>query len=83
RWQDVAIDVHYQPGHDFNVERMIRGAQAGLDYGARNYGRYPLRELRIAEFPRYSRHAQAFAGLIPFSESAGFIARVDPGSPKD
>lgn len=83
RWQDVAIDVYYQPGHEFNVERMIRGAQAGLDYGARNYGRYPLRELRIVEFPRYSRHAQAFPGLIPFSESAGFIARVDPGSPKD
>ena len=83
RWQDVTIDVYYQPGHAFNVERMIRGAQAGLDYGARNYGRYPLRELRIVEFPRYGRYAQAFPGLIPFSESAGFIARVDPGSPKD
>lgn len=83
RWQDVTIDVYYQPGHEFNVERMIRGAQAGLDYGSRNYGRYPLRELRIVEFPRYGRYAQAFPGLIPFSESAGFIARVDPGSPKD
>jgi aminopeptidase N len=83
RWQDVSIDVYYQPGHEFNVERMIRGAQAGLDYGARHFGRYPLRELRIVEFPRYARYAQAFPGLIPLSESAGFIARVDPGSPKD
>lgn len=83
RWQDVTIDVHYQPGHEFNVERMVRGAQAGLDYGARNYGRYPLRELRIAEFPRYVRNARTFPGLIPFSESGAFIARVDPGSPKD
>ena len=83
RWQDVTIDVYYHPGHAFNVERMIRGAQAGLDYGARNFGRYPLRELRIVEFPRYVRNAQAVAGLIPFSESAAFIARVDPGSPKD
>jgi len=83
RWQDVSIDVYYQPGHAVNVERMIRGVQAGLDYGARNYGRYPLRELRIVEFPRYHRQAQAFAGLIPFSESAAFIARVDPGSPED
>jgi len=83
RWQDVTIDVYYQPGHEANVERMIRGAQAGLDYGARNFGRYPLRELRIAEFARYASNTSSFAGLIPFSESAGFIARVDPGSDKD
>jgi len=83
RWQDVTIDVYYHPGHEANVERMVRGAQAGLDYGARNFGRYPLRELRIVEFPRYSSMAVAYPGVIPFSESAGFIARIDPGSPKD
>jgi ABC-2 type transport system permease protein len=83
RWQDVTIDVYYHPGHETNVERMVRGAQAGLDYGARHFGRYPLRELRIVEFPGFDRHPQVFAGVIPFSESSGFIARSDPGSPKD
>lgn len=83
RWQDVTIDVYYQPGHDVNVERLIRGAQAGLDYGARHFGRYPLRELRIAEIPRQHRYPQSFPGLLPFPESGPFIARVDPGSPKD
>lgn len=82
RWQDVTIDVYYHPGHEANVERMIRGAQAGLDYGARHFGRYPLRELRIVEYPN-GRPTQAFAGLIPLSESAAFTARVDPGSDKD
>lgn len=83
RWQDVTIEVYHHPGHDINVERMIRGAQASLEYGARHFGRYPLRELRIAEFPRYTGQAQAFAGLIPFSESAAFIARVDPDAAQD
>ncbi|MFC0251410.1 ABC transporter permease/M1 family aminopeptidase [Massilia consociata] len=83
RWQDVTIDVFYHPGHEYNVDRMIRGAQAGLDYAARSFGPYPFRELRIVEFPRYARHAQAFPGTIPFSESAGFIARIDNDSPKD
>ncbi len=83
RWQDVTIDVYYHPGHDYNVERMIRGAQAGLDYASRQYGPYPFRELRIVEFPRYGRYAQAFPGTIPFSESMGFIARIDSDSPKD
>jgi len=83
RWEDVTIDVYYHPGHDWNVERMIRGAQASLDYASRRFGRYQFRELRIVEFPRYAQYAQAFPGTIPFSESAGFIARIDDDSPKD
>lgn len=83
RWQDVSIDVYYHPGHEFNVERMIRGAKAALAYGARNFSPYQYRELRIAEFPRYAAFAAASAATIPFSESAGFIARVDPDSRKD
>jgi len=83
RWQDVTIDVFYHPGHEANVERMIRGAQAGLDYAARRFGPYQFRELRIVEFPRYGTYAQAFPGTIPFSESMGFIARIDNDSPKD
>jgi len=83
RWQDVTIDVYYQPGHDFNVDRMIRGAKAALEYGSKQFGPYQHRELRIAEFPRYASYAQAAPGVIAFSESAGFIARVDPESRKD
>ena len=83
RWQDVVIDVYYHPGHEFNVDRMIRGAKAALAYGSRNFGPYQYRELRIAEFPRYADDAQAAPATISFSESAGFIARVDPDSRKD
>jgi len=83
RWQDVTIDVYYQPGHDFNVDRMIRGAKAALEYGSKQFGPYQHRELRIAEFPRYASYAQAAPGVIAFSESAGFIAKVDPDSRKD
>jgi ABC-2 type transport system permease protein len=83
RWQDVSIDVYYHPGHEFNVDRMIRGAKAALAYGSRQFGPYQYRELRIAEFPRYGSFAVAAPATIPFSESAGFIARVDPDSRKD
>lgn len=83
RWQDVLIDVYYHPGHEFNVDRMIRGAKATLAYGARHFSPYQHRELRIAEFPRYGAYAQAAPATIAFSESAGFIAKVDPESRKD
>jgi ABC-type transport system involved in multi-copper enzyme maturation permease subunit len=83
RWEDVAIDVYYHPGHDFNVDRIIKGAKAALAYDTKNFGPYQQRELRVVEFPRYARYAQAFPGTIPFSESFGFIAKVDANSRKD
>jgi hypothetical protein len=83
RWQDVAIDVYYHPGHEFNVERMIKGAKAALDYGSTHFTPYQQRELRIVEFARYASYAQAFPGTIALSESLGFIAKVDPASRKD
>ena len=39
--------------------------------------------MRILEFPRYATFAQSFPNTIPYSESIGFIARVDPDDPKD
>ena len=39
--------------------------------------------MRILEFPKYASFAQSFAGTIPFSESIGSIAKVDPTDPED
>jgi aminopeptidase N len=62
---------------------MIKGAKAALEYGSRHYSPYQYNELRIVEFPRYQQFAQSFPGTIPFSESIGFIAKVDDSSRKD
>jgi ABC-2 type transport system permease protein len=83
RWQDVAIDVYYHPGHDFNVDRIVKGAKAALEYGSKRFSPYQQREVRVVEFPRYATYAQAFPGTIAFSESIGFIAKVDASSRKD
>jgi ABC-2 type transport system permease protein len=83
RWQDVAIDLLYHPGHEFNLDRMAKGAKATLAYASAQFSPYQLHELRIVEFPRYATYAQSFAGTIAFSESLGFIARVDDSKPKD
>jgi hypothetical protein len=83
RWQDVTIDVYYHPGHEFNLDRMIKGVKAGLDYNSKNFSPYQHKLLRIVEFPRYASYAQSFPGTIPYSESMGFIARVNDKNPKD
>jgi len=77
RWNDVAIEVYYHPDHPYNVQRMIEATKASLDYFTREFGPYQHRQVRIVEFPRYARFAQSFPNTIPFSESIGFIARLD------
>jgi len=80
---DVPIEVYYQPGHEFNLDSMIASTKAALSYNSRNFGPYQYRQFRIIEFPRYAQFAQSFPNTIPYSESIGFIARVDPDDEKD
>lgn len=77
RWGDVAIEVYHHPGHEYNVARMIDSVKKSLDYYTTNFSPYQHRQVRIVEFPRYAQFAQSFPNTIPFSESIGFIAKVD------
>ncbi|MDO7853617.1 ABC transporter permease/M1 family aminopeptidase [Hymenobacter convexus] len=89
QWVDTAghrtipITIYYQPGHEYNLQRMTKGAQDALAYCSRNFSPYQHRQLRILEFPRYQSFAQSFANTVPFSESIGFIADVDDKNPED
>jgi ABC-2 type transport system permease protein len=83
RWQDVTIDVYYHPEHDANIDRIVKGAKAALDYDSANFSPYQHKHLRVVEFPRYAAYAQSYPGTIPFSEGLGFIAKVDDKNPKD
>ena len=74
RWQDVALEVYYDPKHAYNVERMVDSAKKSLDYYTKNFSPYQFKQLRILEFPGYASFAQSFANTIPYSESIGFIA---------
>ena len=82
-WQDVGIEIYFQPGHEYNLDRMVKGVKDSLDYYTRNFGPYQHKIVRIVEFPRYERFAQSFPNTIPFSEAVGFIAKVDDKNPKD
>ncbi|MES2176899.1 MAG: M1 family aminopeptidase [Gemmatimonadota bacterium] len=73
----VAIEVYHHPMHNANVGRMVDAARKSLAYYSANFGPYQHRSLRIVEFPRYVRDATSFPGLIAFSESMGFNARLD------
>ncbi len=78
RGQPVGVELYYHPAHDYNVDRMRESVTHSLDYYTTHFGPYQSEEVRIAEFPRYASFAQSFLGTIPYSESIGFIARIDP-----
>lgn len=83
RWQvkrgmyrDIPIEIHHDPRHAYNVDRMIEAVQKSLAYYEANFGPYQHRQVRIIEFPDYASFAQSFANTIPYSESVGFIADI-------
>ena len=68
-WKGVKLEVYYQPGHDFNVPRMLTAMEKSLEYFTANFGPYYHKQCRIIEFPRFSSFAQSFPGTMPYSES--------------
>ena len=49
--QTVQIQIFHHPGHSWNVDRMVRGVRASLDYFTEHFGPYPHRHLRLVEYP--------------------------------
>ena len=83
---DVAIEIDYHPGHEFNLDRMVAGVKDSLDYFTKHFGPYQHKILRIVEFPRFSRQggfAESFPNSVPFNEAIGFTAKVDDRDAKD
>ena len=81
--ENVPIEIYYNKGHEYDLDSMDQAVKDSLDYYTKNFGPYQHHQVRILEFPRYAQFAQSFPNTIPFSESIGFIAKVDPNDPKD
>ncbi|MDR0227758.1 MAG: hypothetical protein LBI72_01625 [Flavobacteriaceae bacterium] len=78
KWNNINIEVYYTKGHEYNVDRMIKGVKKSLAYYEKEFSPYQHKQVRIIEFPNtMGTFAQSFANTIPFSESIGFIANVD------
>ncbi|AFK05127.1 hypothetical protein Emtol_4002 [Emticicia oligotrophica DSM 17448] len=79
KWRNVNLEIYYNKGHEYNLEKMMTSMKASFDYFSKNFTPYQYRQMRIMEFPRYAEFAQSFANTVPFSEGIGFIQKVsDP-----
>ena len=83
KWNNIDLEIFYQKGHEYNLERMFNGMKAALQYYTTNFSPYQHKQVRILEYPRYATFAQSFPNTIPFSEGIGFIAAIDDSSKED
>jgi ABC-2 type transport system permease protein len=73
----VQLEIYYHKGHEYNLDRMMKGMKKSLDYFSKNFSPYQYRQLRIVETPIYKNNAQSFPNTVPFSEGIGFIMDID------
>jgi len=76
-WNGVRLEIYYLPSHTYDLDKMLGASKAGLDYYTKNYGPYQFDQFRVIEFPRYRGFAQSFPNTVPYSESIGFIGRLE------
>jgi aminopeptidase N len=72
----VDLAVYHQPGHEYNVPRMLAAMKASLALFSAQFSPYEFRQARIIEFPSYADFAQSFANTIPYSENIGFLTKL-------
>ena len=82
-WNDIAIEIYYHKGHEYNLDIMLKGAQDSLAYFTEQFGSLQHKQLRIVEFPRYQGTAPSLPDILAFSESGEFLVRVDGKDPKN
>lgn len=72
----VDLEIYYQKGHEYNLDRMMESMKMSLDYYSTHFSPYQYKHIRIVEFPRYRTFAQSLPGIIPFSEASGFVMDI-------
>lgn len=73
QWQDVLIQVLYHPAHAHQVDRLLKSAEASLEYYTRHFGPYPHRQLRLVEYPGAGSGASAYPGTIALTEKFSML----------
>ena len=75
-YKNLPIEIYYHENHDYNIQHMINGIKATLEYCEKHFSPYQHKQVRIIEFARTrGDFAQSFANTIPYSE-LGFILDI-------
>jgi len=68
-WKNIPLEIYYHKGHEHNLDHLMQGMKATLDYCEHYFSPYQHRQLRIIEYSRtQGDFGQSFANTIPVSE---------------
>ncbi|MBL0288232.1 MAG: hypothetical protein IPQ19_12740 [Bacteroidetes bacterium] len=68
-YKGVDLRVYYHPKHTNNIEQMMDGLKASLDYNVLHFGTYQHQQVHIIEFSRSEGSYATTAGnCVPISE---------------
>ena len=73
RWNNVALEIYYDPKHPFNIPAMMETAKRALEMYSTEFAPYQYSYLRILEFPSYRSVGKFHSGTVPLSEAVGFV----------
>ncbi|WP_417364428.1 M1 family aminopeptidase [Galbibacter sp.] len=69
QWKSIPIQVYYHNTHTYNVENMIAGLKAAMDYNSEHFSPYQHKDVKIIEFPlTEGSFATTFGNAILTSE---------------
>jgi len=69
-YKGIDLKIYYHPQHTYNLQQMIEGLKAGLNYNAANFGAYQHKQAKIIEFPRQiGSYATTSGNCIQISET--------------
>jgi hypothetical protein len=73
--QPVQIEIFHHPTHTANLEQMMRGVQASLEYDTKAFGAYPYRQVRLVEYPSHPAVGgmTAHSGLLTYAEGFALV----------
>ncbi len=60
-YNDIAIEIFYEPKHNQNISHLISSIKKSLQYCEINFGKYPYKTIRFAEISSFTRGFAATA----------------------
>lgn len=77
KYKGVDLEIYHHKSHTYNLDEMMNGLKAALDYNTEHFSPYQHQQARIIEFPdSEGSYATTMANSIPMSEIR-FIANTN------
>ncbi|MDQ1090062.1 ABC-2 type transport system permease protein [Siphonobacter sp. SORGH_AS 1065] len=69
----ITFRIYYHPGQTQNLRAMMQAMQEAMKYGGKQFSKYPLKQITLAEIPVYRGAATAYPSVVFSQEKYNFL----------